>query len=157
MPERKRFFSIEAFPYHKLSEIVWVWGCGATRSEIWTGVTIAGRQTTKQRKIGLLSQWTTEGWDEQNTQGFLMAMATMVAALKWRIWQTLPDWHRLPSARTALPEVCIGPIVPGAKSHQFRLLRNQISINVCILSECLALEKPIILKCMYSLWVSGTW
>merc|ERR1712088_157694 len=29
--------------YHKLSENVWVWGCGATRSEIWTGVTIAGR------------------------------------------------------------------------------------------------------------------
>ena len=35
-------------------------GCGATRSEIWTGVTIAG-QTTKQGKIGLLSQWTMEG------------------------------------------------------------------------------------------------
>ena len=29
--------------YHKLSENVWVWGCGATRSEIWTSVTIAGR------------------------------------------------------------------------------------------------------------------
>ena len=33
--------------YHKLSENVWVWGCGATRSEFWTGVTIAG-QTTEQ-------------------------------------------------------------------------------------------------------------
>ena len=54
--------------YHKLSENVWVWGCGATRSEIWTGVTIAGRttnQTTRQGKIELLSQWTMEGWDEQ--------------------------------------------------------------------------------------------
>ena len=29
--------------YHKLSENVWVWGCGATRSEIWLDVTIAGR------------------------------------------------------------------------------------------------------------------
>ena len=41
--------------YHKLSENVWVWGCGATRSEIWMGVTIAGRQPNKQGKIGLLS------------------------------------------------------------------------------------------------------
>ena len=54
--------------YHKLSENVWVWGCGATRSEIWTNVTIAGRtnnqpnnRTTEQGKIGLLSQWTMEG------------------------------------------------------------------------------------------------
>ena len=34
-------------------------GCGATRSEIWTGVTIAGQptnRTTEQGKIGLLSQ-----------------------------------------------------------------------------------------------------
>ena len=37
---------------------------GVTRSEIWTGVTIAG-QTTEQGKIGLLSQWTMEGSDEQ--------------------------------------------------------------------------------------------
>ena len=40
-------------------------GCGATRSEIWTGVTIAGRQptnqTTEQGKIELLSQWTMQG------------------------------------------------------------------------------------------------
>ena len=52
--------------YHKLSENVWVWGCGATRSEIWSDVTIAG-QTNEQTKgkIGLLSQWTMEGWDEQ--------------------------------------------------------------------------------------------
>ena len=50
--------------YHKLSESVWVWGCGATRSEIWSGVTMAG-QTIKQGKIELLSQWTMEGWDEQ--------------------------------------------------------------------------------------------
>ena len=44
--------------YHKLSENVWVWGCGATRSEIWTSVTIAGRtnnQPTEKGKIGLLS------------------------------------------------------------------------------------------------------
>ena len=41
---------------------------GATRSEIWTGVTIAGQpnertneRTNEQGKIGLLSQWTMEG------------------------------------------------------------------------------------------------
>ena len=54
--------------YHKLSENVWVWGCGASRSEIWSDVTMAGRtnkRTTKQGKIGLLSQWTMEGWDEK--------------------------------------------------------------------------------------------
>ena len=37
---------------------------GATRSEIWTGVTIAGQpneQPTEQGKIELLSQWTMEG------------------------------------------------------------------------------------------------
>ena len=37
---------------------------GATRSEIWTGVTIAGQPTeqpNEQGKIGLLSQWTIEG------------------------------------------------------------------------------------------------
>ena len=50
--------------YHKLSENVWVWGCGASRSEIWSDVTMAGR-TNKQGKIELLSQWTMEGWDEQ--------------------------------------------------------------------------------------------
>ena len=33
--------------YHKLSENVWVLGCGATRSEIWTGVTIAGQPTKR--------------------------------------------------------------------------------------------------------------
>ena len=93
-----------------------------------------------------------------------------IAALKWRrLWQALPDRHRLPCARTTLPEVCVGPVVPGAKSHQFRHkhpkmyyflnvwhLRNQIYKNV-LLSECPALEKPNIHKCMYSLWVSGTW
>ena len=50
--------------YHKLSENVWVWGCGASRSEIWSDVTMAGRtnnQTTEQGKIELLSQWTMEG------------------------------------------------------------------------------------------------
>ena len=39
--------------YHKLSENVWVLGCGATRSEIWTDVTIAGRtneQTNKKER-----------------------------------------------------------------------------------------------------------
>ena len=39
-------------------------GSRASRSEIWTGVTIAGQpnnQTTEQGKIGLLSQWTMEG------------------------------------------------------------------------------------------------
>merc|ERR1711928_70760 len=35
--------------YHKLSENVWDWGCGATRSEIWTDVTIAGRRKRKDR------------------------------------------------------------------------------------------------------------
>ena len=36
------------------------WGVGQldSRSDIWTDVTIAGRQ---QGKIGLLSQWTMEG------------------------------------------------------------------------------------------------
>ena len=51
--------------YHKLSENVWVLESGATRNEIWTGVTIAGQQpnnqTTEQGKIGPLSQWTMEG------------------------------------------------------------------------------------------------
>ena len=36
--------------YHMLSENVWVWGCGATRSEIWTDVTIAGRRTNKKER-----------------------------------------------------------------------------------------------------------
>ena len=35
-------------------------GSGASRSEIWPGVTVAGR-TTEQGKIELLSQWTMEG------------------------------------------------------------------------------------------------
>ena len=34
---------------------------GASRSEIWSDVTMAGRQPTKQGKIELLSQWTMEG------------------------------------------------------------------------------------------------
>ena len=39
-------------------------GSGASRSEIWSGVTMAGQTTnqpTEQEKIGLLSQWTMEG------------------------------------------------------------------------------------------------
>ena len=36
--------------YHKLSENVWVLGCGATRSEIWTGVTIAGQPNERTNK-----------------------------------------------------------------------------------------------------------
>ena len=32
---------------------------------IWSGVTIVGQQTNEQGKIGLLSQWTVEGRDEQ--------------------------------------------------------------------------------------------
>ena len=55
--------------YHKLSENVWVWGCGATRSEIYSDVTIAGRRR-QQGKLGLLSHWTMEGWEEQ-LWGFL--------------------------------------------------------------------------------------
>ena len=47
--------------YHKLSENVWVWGLGEVEVEIWSDVTMAGRQPTKQGKIGLLSQWTMEG------------------------------------------------------------------------------------------------
>ena len=43
--------------YHKLSESVWAWGSGASRS--WD-VTIAGH-TIEQGKIELLSQWTMEG------------------------------------------------------------------------------------------------
>ena len=39
-------------------------GLGEVEVEIWSDVTIAGRtnekQTTKQGKIGLLSQWTAE-------------------------------------------------------------------------------------------------
>ena len=41
--------------------------------EIWSGVTIAGRtnkQSNKQGKIELLSQWTMEGWDEQFERTF---------------------------------------------------------------------------------------
>ena len=40
-------------------------GSGARRSETWSGVTMAGQQPNKQGKIGLLSQWTMEGGDEQ--------------------------------------------------------------------------------------------
>ena len=37
-------------------------GSGASRSEIWSGVTMAGRQrTNEQGKIELLSRWTMEG------------------------------------------------------------------------------------------------
>ena len=36
--------------YHRLSENVWVLGCGATRSEIWTGVTIAGQPNNQPNK-----------------------------------------------------------------------------------------------------------
>ena len=60
----KRIALFTSSSYHKLSENEWVLGCGATRREFWTGVTIAGQpteQTTKQGKIELLSQWTMEG------------------------------------------------------------------------------------------------
>ena len=33
--------------------------------KIWSDVTIAGQRTTEQGKIGLLSQWTMDDWDEQ--------------------------------------------------------------------------------------------
>ena len=33
--------------------------------KIWSDVTIAGQRRTKQGKIGPLSQWTKDGWDEQ--------------------------------------------------------------------------------------------
>ena len=36
-------------------------GLGEAEVEIWSDVTMAGRQPTKQGKIGLLSQWTMEG------------------------------------------------------------------------------------------------
>merc|ERR1711873_37939 len=39
--------------YHKLSENVWVWGCEASRSEIWSDVTMAGQtnnRTTNQTR-----------------------------------------------------------------------------------------------------------
>ena len=52
--------------YHKLSENVWVWGSGACRSG---DVTMAG-QPNKQGKIGLLSQWTMDGWDEQLSKAY---------------------------------------------------------------------------------------
>ena len=59
--------------YHKLSENVWVWRCGASRSEIWWDVTMVGQPTEQQGKIGLLSQWTMEGWDEQYWLHFVCA------------------------------------------------------------------------------------
>ena len=40
-------------------------GLGEVEVEIWSDVTIAGRTDDKKGKIGLLSQWTMEGWDEQ--------------------------------------------------------------------------------------------
>ena len=51
--------------YHKLSENVWVWGCGASKSEIWSDVTMAGQTNEQQGEIGLLSRLKLEGWDEQ--------------------------------------------------------------------------------------------
>ena len=36
-------------------------GSGASRSEIWSGVTIAGRTNDEQGKIELLIQWTKDG------------------------------------------------------------------------------------------------
>ena len=36
--------------YHKLSENVWVWGCGASRSEIWWDVTMAGQPNERTNK-----------------------------------------------------------------------------------------------------------
>ena len=36
-------------------------GLGEVEVEIWSDVTIAGRRTNKQGKIGLLSQWTMDG------------------------------------------------------------------------------------------------
>ena len=57
---------------------------GATRSEIWTGVTIAGQpnnRTNEQGKIGLLSQWTMEGWDEQYSWSCLKTSAVYVFVL----------------------------------------------------------------------------
>merc|ERR1712155_327449 len=41
--------------YHKLSENVWVWGSGASRSGGGEDVTIAGRTNEQKGKIGLLS------------------------------------------------------------------------------------------------------
>ena len=43
--------------YHKLSENVWVWGSGATRSEIYSDVTIAGRQQRKDRATQPMDHW----------------------------------------------------------------------------------------------------
>ena len=40
-------------------------GLGEVEVEIWLDVTMAGRTDDKKGKIGLLSQWTMEGWDEQ--------------------------------------------------------------------------------------------
>ena len=36
--------------YYKLSENVWVWGCGASRSEIWWDVTMAGQPNERTNK-----------------------------------------------------------------------------------------------------------
>ena len=40
-------------------------GLGEVEVEIWSDVTIAGRMDGQKGKIGLLSQWTMDGWDEQ--------------------------------------------------------------------------------------------
>ena len=36
--------------YHEVSENVWVWGSAASKSEIWSGVTIAGQRTNEQTR-----------------------------------------------------------------------------------------------------------
>ena len=48
IPVRDRNSFLNSY-YHKLSENVWVRGCWATRSDIWTDVTIAGRTDKKER------------------------------------------------------------------------------------------------------------
>ena len=48
--------------YHKLSENVWVWGSGASRSGGGEDVTRAGQRPNKQKgKIELLSHYTMDG------------------------------------------------------------------------------------------------
>ena len=48
--------------YHKLSENVWVWGSGASRSGGGEDVTIAGRTTNKKERKGYsaIRPWTAE-------------------------------------------------------------------------------------------------
>ena len=59
------------------------------KMEIWWDVTIAGRTDEQKGKIGLLSQWTMEGWDEQwmlaNNQ---MSLTWMIL---WRKSQLHPE------------------------------------------------------------------